>query len=261
MIVACPHCQAKTVLKVEGAPAPIAAPSVPPPKTSTTPIPPTRPPTPTTPPPNRPIPPPPTPAAAIPSKPPPPRPAPAVPIPAKAEAPLLQEAKSKTGLLVVIVLGVLALGAVGYAGYTKYMSGKTETVTAPIAPRTPKPKKKTTGTPTNAERPVTTEATPKPGTAKGPKSPGDLKSGDVILEKSKGGSSLVYAVGTVANNSDHQRFGVKVEVDILEQSGKKVGKATDYIQVIEPRGTWRFHALVLEDKAAAAKIASIKEDE
>jgi hypothetical protein len=172
-----------------------------------------------------------------------------------------QASKSKTGLLVAIVLGVLALGAVGYVGYTKYMSEKAEPVAAPVAPRIPKPKKNNTGAPTNAERPAAAEATTKPAVAKGPKSPGDLKSGDVILEKSKGGSSLVYAVGTIANNSDHQRFGVKVEVDILDQGGKKIGKATDYIQVIEPQSNWRFHALVLEDKAAAAKIASIKEDE
>jgi hypothetical protein len=178
-----------------------------------------------------------------------------------AEGPVPKEPKSKTGLLVAIVLGVLALGAVGYVGYTKYMGEKTETVTAPIPARTPKPKKNTTGTPTNSERPAVTDVSPKPAVAKGPKSPGDLKSGDVILEKSKGGSSLVYAVGTIANNSDHQRFGVKVEVDIVDAGGKKIGKATDYIQVIEPRGNWRFHALVLEDKASSAKIASIKEDE
>jgi hypothetical protein len=185
-----------------------------------------------------------------------------VPLPPKAaEAPAPQETKSKTGLLVAIVLGVLALGAVGYVGYTKYMGDKADTATAPMAPRTPKPKKNTTGTPTNAERPAVTEVSPKPPVAKGPKSPGDLKSGDVMLEKSKGGSSLVYAVGTIANNSDHQRFGVKVEVDILDPSGKKIGKATDYIQVIEPMANWRFHALVLEDKASSAKIASIKEDE
>jgi hypothetical protein len=183
-------------------------------------------------------------------------------MPTAPSAPALVSAKpkGKGGLLVAVILGILALGVVGYVGYTKFMAEKPDTVTASLPSRSSKSKKVAAATGATNTEPQGGEES-KPAAAKGPKATGDLKSGDVILEQSKGGSSLVYAVGTIANNSDHQRFGVKVEVDILDKAGKKIGKATDYIQVIEPRDKWRFHALVLEDKAASAKIASIKEEE
>ena len=82
----------------------------------------------------------------------------------------------------------------------------------------------------------------------------------VSLEKTAG-SSLIYAVGTVTNLTDRQRFGVKVELDLLDSSDKKVGTARDYQQVIEPNGKWQFRALVVDSKAAAAKLSSIKEDQ
>ncbi len=82
----------------------------------------------------------------------------------------------------------------------------------------------------------------------------------IALEKTPG-SSLVYAIGTVNNLTDRQRFGVKVELDLLDDSGQKVGTATDYQQVLEPKGEWHFKALVVDSKAATAKLASVKEDQ
>ncbi len=70
---------------------------------------------------------------------------------------------------------------------------------------------------------------------------------------------MIYAVGTVRNTSDHQRFGVKVELDILDAQGNKLGTATDYTQVMEPGKEWKFRALVTDRKATAAKLAAIKE--
>jgi hypothetical protein len=74
-------------------------------------------------------------------------------------------------------------------------------------------------------------------------------------------SSLVYAVGTVTNRAARQRFGVKVELDLFDAAGQKVGSAKDYQGVLEPKGEWHFKALVIESKAASAKIASVKEDQ
>ena len=91
------------------------------------------------------------------------------------------------------------------------------------------------------------------------KSTGDLKAGPVKLEKAKSGS-LMYAVGTVKNESDLQRFGVKVDIAFTDANGKPAGKTTDYTQVIEPRQEWRFRALVLDSKAVSGQVASIKED-
>jgi len=81
----------------------------------------------------------------------------------------------------------------------------------------------------------------------------------VVLEKAAG-TSLVYAVGTVKNTSDHKRFGVKVELDLFDAGDQKVGTATDYQQVMETNSVWQFKALVVDTKAATAKVAGIKED-
>jgi hypothetical protein len=88
----------------------------------------------------------------------------------------------------------------------------------------------------------------------------DLKAGDIQLEKAAG-SSLVYAVGQLDNNSDYQRFGVKIQLDVFNKAGKKLGTAQDYIQVLEPRKSWHFRALLTDSKAAMARVASISEDQ
>ena len=75
------------------------------------------------------------------------------------------------------------------------------------------------------------------------------------------GSSVVYAVGTLTNASDQQRFGVKVYLELSDASGSKIGQATDYQQMIEPNGTWNFKALVVEKKAVSARLASVLEDQ
>jgi hypothetical protein len=67
-------------------------------------------------------------------------------------------------------------------------------------------------------------------------------------------------VGTVTNPLDRQRFGVKVEIDLLDAAGNKVGTASDYAQVIEPKAAWHFKALVVAAKPAGAKLASITEE-
>jgi len=92
-----------------------------------------------------------------------------------------------------------------------------------------------------------------------PKSIDDLKADQPVLERTQG-SGLIYVVGTVRNESDHQRFGVKVELELLNAGGQKAGVAQDYVRVIEPRQSWRFRALVLESNATSAKVASIQEE-
>ena len=92
------------------------------------------------------------------------------------------------------------------------------------------------------------------------KSIDDLKVGAITLEKSKG-SSLVYAVGVLRNDSDHQRFGVTIELALSDARGNKAGTAKDYRNVIEPRREWRFRALVLDSKAVSANVSAIREEE
>ena len=91
------------------------------------------------------------------------------------------------------------------------------------------------------------------------KSLSDLKPGPITLEKAKG-SSLVYAVGILRNDSAHQRFGVNIEIELTDARGSKAGTAKDYRAVLEPRQEWRFRALVLDSKAVVAKVSSIREE-
>lgn len=102
-----------------------------------------------------------------------------------------------------------------------------------------------------------------PVVPKGPKLIGDLKITQVALDQPKGakGSRLVYVTGVLKNDSDHQRFGVRVELDLLDAATNKVGTATDYRQMLEPRATWQFRALVTDRRATATKLAGVKEDE
>jgi hypothetical protein len=83
---------------------------------------------------------------------------------------------------------------------------------------------------------------------------------NVTLEKTPG-SSLVYAVGTVINKSDKQRFAVRIEMDLFDAAGQQLGTAKDYQAIIETNATWKFKALVMDSKAASAKVTSIKEDQ
>ena len=114
-----------------------------------------------------------------------------------------------------------------------------------------------------AAPPVVTNAPPPPPPppepAPAPKSLADLKVGAIRFEKTKG-SSLVYAVGTLVNNSDHQRFGVKVELNLLNAQGGRLGNAQDYLAILEPRKSWDFRVLVNEPKAVSATLAAVREE-
>ena len=103
-----------------------------------------------------------------------------------------------------------------------------------------------------------TSATPIPPKRK--KTIEELKTGDIQLDKAAG-SSLVYAVGTLTNDSDFQRFGVRIELDVLNSQGARIGTAKDYAQLLEPHHEWKFRALLLNPKAASARVASITEED
>lgn len=87
----------------------------------------------------------------------------------------------------------------------------------------------------------------------------DFNVGAVKLKKTDG-SSLVYAVGTIANDSDRQRFGVRITLDLLDADENKIGTASDYVSVIEPHRNWQFKALLTQPKVAIAKPAYIEEE-
>jgi hypothetical protein len=107
--------------------------------------------------------------------------------------------------------------------------------------------------------PTATNAVAKPPTETNALSNTGFKAGNVQLEKASG-SSLVYAIGTLKNVENRQRFGVKVELDLLDAGGKKIGEASDYQSVIETNGEWQFRALVVDSKrTVTGKIRDVQE--
>ncbi len=110
---------------------------------------------------------------------------------------------------------------------------------------------------------ATTQTPAKPATAQKPAPEPDLwkgfKPGPVSIDKS-GKSRLVYAVVAVKNDTDKQRFGVKVTLDILDGQGEKLGTTSDYTQFIDAHKEWTFKALVAYPKATAAKVTAITEE-
>lgn len=86
----------------------------------------------------------------------------------------------------------------------------------------------------------------------------DFDIGQITLKKVEG-SGLVYAVGTLRNKTDRQRFGVRVQMDVLDEQDTKIGSASDYIAVLEPRKDWQFRAMLTETKGVKVKLTSIEE--
>ncbi len=83
---------------------------------------------------------------------------------------------------------------------------------------------------------------------------------DIKLEKSPG-NSLVYATGKIVNSANRRRFGVKVELELLDTNTNSLGKTKDYQAMLEPGAEWHFKAMVMKPKAVAVRVATILEDQ
>jgi hypothetical protein len=92
-----------------------------------------------------------------------------------------------------------------------------------------------------------------------PKAITDFKTGNLKLEKATG-SSLVYAIGVLTNDSWHQRYGVRIEIALTDANGQRAGVARDYRPVLEPGEMWRFRALILDSRARSGVVKEIMED-
>jgi hypothetical protein len=82
----------------------------------------------------------------------------------------------------------------------------------------------------------------------------------ISLQKTEG-SGLVYAVGTVKNVLNRQRFGVRIELNLLDEQDENIGVASDYVSVIEPHKEWQFKALLTQPKTVKVTVADIKEQQ
>lgn len=67
----------------------------------------------------------------------------------------------------------------------------------------------------------------------------------------------IYIVGTVKNNTKKQYSYVQVEINLYDKNGNQLGSTLDNVNNLEPGGTWRFKAPVLEDGVASFKIKDV----
>jgi hypothetical protein len=150
--------------------------------------------------------------------------------------------------VVILGLGLAgALMALKRAQHWAEQQRKQGSVAAPIAAVEP-------GQPSSSLQEQTNTSAPNSFSLQG------LEPSDVTIQKTMG-SSLIYAVGTITNTTDRQRFGVKVELELSDALGRKLGNASDYRQVLEAGAQWNFKALIVDSKTVSAKISSIREDQ
>jgi len=64
-------------------------------------------------------------------------------------------------------------------------------------------------------------------------------------------------VGTVKNNTDKEYSYVQVEINLYDDSGAQVGSTLDNTNNLEPGGTWKFKAVIMEDNATKYRIKDI----
>jgi hypothetical protein len=95
--------------------------------------------------------------------------------------------------------------------------------------------------------------------AKTPKALSDFKIGPIHLEKVPG-SSLVYAIGALTNDSDSERYGVRIGLRLLDGRENELGSIQDYVPTLQPRGVWTFRALLTDRRAVAVKFDGVTED-
>ncbi|HBT20620.1 MAG TPA: DUF3426 domain-containing protein [Peptococcaceae bacterium] len=83
----------------------------------------------------------------------------------------------------------------------------------------------------------------------------DLELLDSSIVKDEFGTR--YVVGTVKNNTDKEYSYVQVEINLYDDSGAQVGSTLDNTNNLEPGGTWKFKAVIMEDNATKYRIKDI----
>jgi len=149
-------------------------------------------------------------------------------------------------VLTVFAIGATVVLAAGGAAYL-YLRNSPGTAVKPVIPA-----------PSGQAAAPVAAPVPPPKPAPPPDPWRGLKAGTVTLEKT-GDGHLVYAVGTLRNETKRQRFGVKVELEVLDANGDKIGSATDYADVIEAGKEWKFKALVTDRTATSARLTGVTE--
>jgi hypothetical protein len=80
---------------------------------------------------------------------------------------------------------------------------------------------------------------------------------EVLDYKATAVDSTRYVIGTVRNNSGRTIEYAQVEINLYDKSGAQVGSTMDNVTNIEPRGTWKFKAMITEESATNFKIVGV----
>ncbi len=101
-------------------------------------------------------------------------------------------------------------------------------------------------------------ATLAPPRVKTPKSMKDFRISAFSLEFQRG-STTVVAVADIQNASLNLYGHVRVEAELLDARGVKIGSVNAEVNELRPNATWRFIAQVKDPRAKSARFVSLKE--
>jgi hypothetical protein len=79
----------------------------------------------------------------------------------------------------------------------------------------------------------------------------------VDYDLSRGEYNTKNIVGTVRNNTDNRLTYVQVDFNLYDVAGTQVGNAFANVTNLEPHGTWKFSAGVIEENAVTAKLKNV----
>jgi|LDZS01.1.fsa_nt_gi hypothetical protein len=83
----------------------------------------------------------------------------------------------------------------------------------------------------------------------------ELEVVETNIEKDQFGNR--YVVGTVKNNTDKEYSYVQVEINLYDDAGTQVGSTMTNANNLEPGGTWKFKAPILEENATKYKVKDV----
>ena len=81
---------------------------------------------------------------------------------------------------------------------------------------------------------------------------------DFAIER-KEDSTITHAVARMLNESDTTRYGIEVQLELLDRDGLPMGTAKDYIERLEPGQDAHVRALVVKRDAVSARVVGITE--
>jgi len=103
---------------------------------------------------------------------------------------------------------------------------------------------------TNGGKEKEVEEAPKESDVEAVEAPQEPKKEALEIESAdwvRGDYGTRYISGIVRNNSDHSYGYVQITVPLYDADGNQVGSALDNINDLNPGGTWKFKAIVLEE--------------